>query len=59
MWFPPPTTPPSSLIILKAGELYGPANIVPGGLNGYSGAGNASASLGDPRMIELSMKLDF
>lgn len=34
-------------------------NIVPGGLNGYSGAGNASASLGDPRMIELSMKLDF
>lgn len=34
-------------------------NIVPGGLNGYSGAGYASASLGAPRQVQLSMQLDF
>jgi len=34
-------------------------NIVPGGLNGYSGAGYASASLGEPRQVQLSMQLDF
>ncbi len=35
------------------------SNIVPGGLNGYSGAGYASASLGAPRQVQLSMQLDF
>lgn len=34
-------------------------NIVPGGLNGYSGAGNASAQLGAPRMAQVSMQLEF
>ena len=34
-------------------------NIVPGGLNGYSGAGYASAQLGEPRMAQLSMELTF
>ena len=34
-------------------------NIVPGGLNGYSGAGYASASLGEPRMVQVSMQLTF
>ncbi len=34
-------------------------NIVPGGLNGYSGAGYASASLGEPRQVQVSMQLDF
>ncbi|EIC84307.1 TonB-dependent siderophore receptor [Serratia sp. M24T3] len=34
-------------------------NIVPGGLNGYTGSGYASASLGDPRMAQLSMQVDF
>ncbi len=34
-------------------------NIVPGGLNGYSGAGYASAQLGEPRMAELSMQVAF
>ncbi|MGK3112675.1 TonB-dependent receptor [Candidatus Pantoea formicae] len=34
-------------------------NIVPGGLNGYSGAGYASASLGEPRMVQVSMQLNF
>ena len=34
-------------------------NIVPGGLNGYSGAGYASTSLGAPRQVQLSMQLDF
>lgn len=34
-------------------------NIVPGGLNGYSGAGYASASLGEPRMVQVSMQLSF
>lgn len=29
-------------------------NIVPGGLNGYSGAGNASATLGQPRTLSAS-----
>jgi iron complex outermembrane recepter protein len=30
-------------------------NIVPGGLNGYSGAGNASAQLGQPRTVQASV----
>jgi iron complex outermembrane recepter protein len=30
-------------------------NIVPGGLNGYTGAGNASASLGAPRTVSASV----
>ncbi|MBK0092623.1 TonB-dependent siderophore receptor [Erwinia sp. S59] len=34
-------------------------NIVPGGLNGYSGVGYASASLGAPRMVQVSMQLNF
>lgn len=34
-------------------------NIVPGGLNGYSGAGFASAQPGEPRMIQLSMHVKF
>lgn len=34
-------------------------NIVPGGLNGYSGAGYASAQIGEPRMVQLSMQLNF
>lgn len=34
-------------------------NIVPGGLNGYTGTGYASASLGDPRMAQISMQIDF
>ncbi|AUX91973.1 TonB-dependent receptor [Mixta gaviniae] len=34
-------------------------NIVPGGLNGYSGAGYASAQLGEPRMAQISMQLNF
>jgi iron complex outermembrane recepter protein len=34
-------------------------NIVPGGLNGYSGSGYASAQLGEPRMVEVSMQLNF
>lgn len=35
------------------------SNIVPGGLNGYSGAGYASAQLGEPRMVQVSMQLNF
>lgn len=34
-------------------------NIVPGGLNGYSGSGYASAQLGEPRMVQVSMQLNF
>jgi len=34
-------------------------NIVPGALSGYSGAGNASAQLGAPRMAQVSMQLEF
>ncbi|KOC90527.1 TonB-dependent receptor [Winslowiella iniecta] len=34
-------------------------NIVPGGLNGYSGVGYASAQLGEPRMAQVSMQLNF
>ncbi|MFU9137593.1 TonB-dependent receptor [Erwinia tasmaniensis] len=34
-------------------------NIVPGGLNGYSGAGYASAQIGEPRMVQVSMQLSF
>lgn len=34
-------------------------NIVPGGLNGYSGAGNASASLGTPREVLASIQVDL
>jgi iron complex outermembrane receptor protein len=34
-------------------------NIVPGGLNGYTGAGNASAELGMPRSVELSAQVVF
>lgn len=34
-------------------------NIVPGGLNGYSGAGYASAQIGEPRMVQVSMQLNF
>jgi len=34
-------------------------NIVPGGLNGYSGAGNASAQLGQPRMFQTSIQVDL
>jgi len=34
-------------------------NIVPGGLNGYSAAGNASASLGAPRMVQASIQVDL
>lgn len=35
------------------------SNIVPGGLNGYSGAGYASAQLGEPRMLQVSMQFNF
>jgi len=34
-------------------------NIVPGGLNGYSAAGNASASLGAPRTVQASIQVDL
>lgn len=34
-------------------------NIVPGGLNGYTGAGQASASIGAPRMLQASMQVDL
>ncbi|MGF6573856.1 iron complex outermembrane receptor protein [Paraburkholderia sp. GAS333] len=34
-------------------------NIVPGGLNGYTGAGNASASLGAPRTVSASVQFDL
>lgn len=34
-------------------------NIVPGGLNGYSAAGNASAQLGTPRMLQASIQVDL
>ncbi|MGP3590721.1 TonB-dependent receptor [Vagococcus sp. WN89Y] len=34
-------------------------NIVPGALNGYTGAGNASAQPGAPREARLSMQVDF
>ncbi len=34
-------------------------NIVPGGLNGYSGAGYASAQLGEPRRVQVSVQLNF
>lgn len=32
-------------------------NILPGGLNGYSGAGNAQAMLGRPRTVQVSLAL--
>ena len=32
-------------------------NVVAGGLNGYSGAGNASAAVGDPRTMLLTLTL--
>ncbi|MGI4839320.1 MAG: TonB-dependent receptor [Janthinobacterium lividum] len=34
-------------------------NIVPGGLNGYTGAGQTSASLGAPRMLQASVQVDL
>ncbi|WP_248750231.1 TonB-dependent receptor [Pseudomonas sp. MWU15-20650] len=34
-------------------------NIVPGGLNGYTGAGQSSASLGLPRMVQASIQVDL
>ncbi|WP_321815393.1 MULTISPECIES: TonB-dependent siderophore receptor [unclassified Paraburkholderia] len=34
-------------------------NIVPGGLNGYTGSGNATASLGAPRTITASVEFDL
>ena len=34
-------------------------NIVPGGLNGYTGVGYASAQPGEPRMAEVSMQVVF
>lgn len=34
-------------------------NIVPGGLNGYTGAGQASASPGLPRMLQASIQVDL
>lgn len=34
-------------------------NIVPGALNGYTGAGNASAQPGAPREARHSMQVDF
>ncbi|WNC08018.1 TonB-dependent receptor [Pseudomonas coleopterorum] len=34
-------------------------NIVPGGLNGYTGAGQASASPGAPRMLQASIQVDL
>ena len=34
-------------------------NIVPGGLNGYTGAGQASASVGAPRMLQASVQVDL
>lgn len=34
-------------------------NVVPGALNGYTGAGNASAQPGAPREAQLSMSIDF
>lgn len=34
-------------------------NIVPGGLNGYTGAGQASASAGAPRMLQAWIQVDL
>jgi iron complex outermembrane recepter protein len=34
-------------------------NIVPGGLNGYTGAGNATAQLGAPRTVTASVEFDL
>jgi iron complex outermembrane receptor protein len=34
-------------------------NIVPGGLNGYTGTGQASASPGLPRMLQASIQVDL
>lgn len=34
-------------------------NIVPGGLNGYTGAGNATAQLGAPRTVMASMEFEL
>ncbi len=34
-------------------------NIVPGALNGYSGAGTTSASLGNPREVQASIQVDL
>ena len=34
-------------------------NIVPGGLNGYTGAGQASASAGAPRVLQASIQVDL
>jgi iron complex outermembrane receptor protein len=34
-------------------------NVYPGGLNGYTGAGNASATLGAPRIVQGSVTFDI
>ncbi|PHX42974.1 hypothetical protein AO263_13675 [Pseudomonas sp. NZIPFR-PS5] len=34
-------------------------NIVPGGLNGYTGAGQASATPAAPRMVQASIQVDL
>ncbi|MDE1167360.1 MAG: TonB-dependent receptor, partial [Pseudomonas sp.] len=34
-------------------------NIVPGALNGYTGTGTTSASLGAPRMLQASIQVDL
>jgi iron complex outermembrane receptor protein len=34
-------------------------NIVPGGLGGYTGAGQSSASIGAPRMLQASIQVDL
>jgi iron complex outermembrane receptor protein len=47
------------LEMTNVGNAHYWTNIVPGGLNGYTGAGQASASPSAPRMLQASIQVDL
>lgn len=47
------------LEVSNVGNSHYWTNIVPGGLNGYTGAGQSSASLAAPRMMQASVQVDL
>ncbi|MEQ7919395.1 TonB-dependent receptor [Xanthomonas sp. WHRI 1810A] len=47
------------LEMTNVGNAHYWTNIVPGGLNGYTGAGQASASPAAPRMLQASIQVDL
>jgi iron complex outermembrane receptor protein len=47
------------LEMTNVGNEHDWTNIVPGGLNGYTGAGQASATPAAPRMLQASIQVDL